>query len=170
MPSTTPQAETLRELVAGEPLRLRRRAVSLGIHPDDADDLAQTVLLRAWKAVDGVRDPGAGTVCAWVDTIARNTAVDHLRSRRFTESLDDDAVAEASAAAGSLEGQVGARVELQAVLRAIGELPEPLRTPLVLSAIEERSGAEIAQLLGVAPAVVRQRIRRARLRLAETVG
>lgn len=169
MASTTPQAKTLVGLVTGEPLRLRRRALSLGIHPDDADDLAQTVLLRAWKSVDAVRDPGVGTVCAWVDAIARNTAVDHLRGRRFTAPLDDSAV-EASVAAASVEGEVGARAELTAVLRAIGELPETLRTPLVLSAIEERSGAEIARMLDVDPVVVRQRIRRARVRLAEMLG
>ncbi|MDF0513466.1 sigma-70 family RNA polymerase sigma factor [Agromyces sp. H3Y2-19a] len=166
MPSSAPQESTLLELIADEPQRLRRRALSLGIHPDDADDLAQTVLLRAWKAIDGVRDPGAGTVCAWVDAIARNTAVDHLRGRRFDDRLD----AESHVDAPSVDERIEARVDLRATLSAIGDLPEPLRTPLVLSALEDRSGNEIAELLGISPALVRQRIRRARQRLAAALS
>ncbi|UOQ90954.1 sigma-70 family RNA polymerase sigma factor [Agromyces endophyticus] len=165
MPSSAPQARTLLELIADEPLRLRRRAISLGVRPDDADDLAQTVLLRAWKAIDGVRDPGAGTVCAWVDAIARTTAIDHLRGRRLDDRLDDESRALVPAADDRLE----ARTDLRAALRAIGDLPEQLRTPLVLSALEGRPGNEIAELLGISPALVRQRIRRARQRLAAAV-
>lgn len=172
MTSTTPtavrppQAQTLLDLVTAEPARLRRRAVSLGIHPDEADDLAQTVLLRAWQALDGVRDAGAGTVCAWVDAIARNTAVDHLRARREALPLGDDA--DPRLAAPAADAQLDVRAQLRAALRAIEQLPDSLRTPLVLSAVDGRSGDEIARLLGIAPALVRQRISRARRRLAST--
>jgi RNA polymerase sigma-70 factor (ECF subfamily) len=52
-----------------------------------------------------------------------------------------------------------------AVRRAVGELPEELRVPLVLAEYEEQSHAEIAVALGCSPKAVEMRIYRARQQL-----
>src|SRR5262249_21031015 len=48
---------------------------------------------------------------------------------------------------------------------ALGRLPERYRTPFVLRDLEEMPAAEVAEVLGVSKALVRQRVHRARLML-----
>jgi RNA polymerase sigma-70 factor (ECF subfamily) len=48
---------------------------------------------------------------------------------------------------------------------AIAQLPDLYRDPFVMRDLEEMSTAEVAQLLGLDPATVRQRVHRARLML-----
>jgi RNA polymerase sigma-70 factor (ECF subfamily) len=57
--------------------------------------------------------------------------------------------------------------ELRLVDEAIRRLPEPLRTVLVLQVLDERTSAEIGELLGRPAGTVRYQISQARKRLAE---
>ncbi|HSG65258.1 MAG TPA: sigma factor-like helix-turn-helix DNA-binding protein, partial [Gammaproteobacteria bacterium] len=54
------------------------------------------------------------------------------------------------------------RDELAALARVIADLPHKWRTVLVLAAIEQRSHAECAEILGVSPKAVETRLARAR--------
>ncbi|PWC05534.1 RNA polymerase sigma factor [Agromyces badenianii] len=150
-------------MIADDPQRLRRRSISLGVSPDDADDVAQTVLLRAWRSIEHLNAPERGQMCSWLDTIARNAATDLARqqSRRRAVPLDHDVADESS-----VSGDVEMRVILDGALQAIHALPEALREPLLMSVADELSAAEIAERLGITPAAARQRIARARKALA----
>jgi RNA polymerase sigma-70 factor, ECF subfamily len=46
---------------------------------DVADDLLQDVFVKIWKHIDSF-DPGRGTLFTWMLNIARNQAIDYLRS------------------------------------------------------------------------------------------
>jgi RNA polymerase sigma-70 factor (ECF subfamily) len=67
------------------------------------------------------------------------------------------ASSDASADQTVLSAQVSAAVE-----KMIAALPEKLRAPLILSAIEEMSPREVAATLGIKEAAVRSRVFRAR--------
>ena len=153
----------LTEMIADDPERLRRRSISLGVPRDEADDVAQTALLRAWRSIEHLHAPEPGQMCAWLDTIARNATIDlaRQRSRRPASELDDD-----MASMESVAGEVEMRVILDNALRALHELPENLREPLLLSAVEQLSAPQIAERLTITPATARQRIARARKALA----
>lgn len=153
----------LTAMITDEPERLRRRSISLGVPRDDADDVAQTALLRAWRSIEHLHAPEPGQMCAWLDTIARNATIDlaRQRSRRPANDLDEEV-----ASAGSVAGEVEMRVILDGALRALHELPESLREPLLLSAVEQLSAPQIAERLAITPATARQRIARARKALA----
>ncbi|MCB8044038.1 hypothetical protein JM654_06775 [Microbacterium oxydans] len=71
----------LSAMIEGDPDRLRRRSISLGVPVDDADDAAQNALLRAWRSISHLDTPQPGRMCAWLDVIARNVAVDLARQR-----------------------------------------------------------------------------------------
>ena len=58
----------------------------------------------------------------------------------------------------------------EAVRRAIAALPEELRTPLILAEYEERSQAEIGNILGCMAKAAETRIYRARQQLRATLG
>lgn len=153
----------LTAMITDEPERLRRRSISLGVPRDDADDVAQTALLRAWRSIEHLHAPEPGQMCSWLDTIARNAAIDlaRQRSRRLDGALSEDVAAPASVA-----GEVELRGILDGALDALHKLPESLREPLLLSAVDHLSAPQIAERLGITPAAVRQRIARARKALA----
>ena len=142
-----------------EPARLRRRSISLGVHPAEADDVAQIVAMRAWHAVNGVRATEYRPLCSWLDVIARNTVIDVARQRTRrseVELLDDEPSNE------DIELDTELRDRLHRTLDAIKELPESLRVPLLMSAIEGASAEQIAEAMGITAANARQRISRAR--------
>lgn len=62
------------------------------------------------------------------------------------------------------------REELGALEAAIRELPEDLRNPLILTALEGQSHAEAAELLGISPKAIEVRVYRARKLLLEKMS
>lgn len=159
-PATTDHGRAaLSSMIADEPQRLRRRSISLGVPIDDADDAAQTALLRAWRSIEHLDTPETGRLCSWLDTIARNVAIDLARRRaRHPESELDESAPDG----GSVANEVEVRVLLDGALAALKELPDSLRTPLLLTVVDGLSTAEVAERLGIEPAAARQRISRAR--------
>ena len=53
---------------------------------------------------------------------------------------------------------------------AIDQLPDLYRDPFVMRDLEEMSTADVARVLGIEPATVRQRVHRARLMLRGYLG
>ncbi|GAT71911.1 RNA polymerase ECF subfamily sigma factor [Microbacterium sp. HM58-2] len=149
----------LTSMITDEPQRLRRRGISLGVPIDDADDVAQLALLRAWRSIETLEAPEPGRVCSWLDAIARNAAIDlaRQRARRPDAPLEEDVPGEESVA-----GAVEIRMLLDGALAALHALPGTLREPLLLAVVDGLSTAEVAARLGIAPATARQRISRAR--------
>jgi RNA polymerase sigma-70 factor (ECF subfamily) len=58
--------------------------------------------------------------------------------------------------------QTGRREELNALEQAIRELPQDLRDPLILTALEGHSQAQAAELLGLSEKAVGMKVYRAR--------
>jgi len=150
-------------MLTDEPRRLRQRSISLGVHPGEADDVAQTIALKAWRAVNGVRSTDYRPMCAWLDTIAKNAAADYARHRSRAREVELDDDLEASL---DVESDTEIAERFDKVVTAISALPESLRIPLILSAVDGLSTDEIAAELGLTNANVRQRISRARRALA----
>jgi len=128
----------------------------------DAEDVVQEVFLRVHRA----RTKDIVDMRAWLATLAFRTAIDRIRQPGSDElgeveppSQDPDA-----------ERVVMYRQRVVCVQRLIAALPGDLRYPLVLSAIEELSSAQIAQVLGISEAAVRGRIFRARQILKEKLA
>jgi RNA polymerase sigma-70 factor (ECF subfamily) len=51
-----------------------------------AEDTLQEVFIKAWKKID-TYDPGKGKLFTWLLNIARNTAIDKLRSKEFKNEV-----------------------------------------------------------------------------------
>ena len=146
-------------------------AVRLLANPTEAEDVAQTVFLKAYerfRELDG--NPSAP---GWLKTVATNVSLNHLsryRARwRFFSELDNDR--------GEGEAQLAQTLADDAVLpdvpmaieerdarleAALRDLPDHQRVPLVLFHFEDKSYQEIAALLGVSLAKVKTDIHRGR--------
>ena len=144
---------------------------ALGSH-HDAEDASQETFLRVLRyshTLASVQNPKT-----WLARIAWRVAVDRSKrrgSKREISLEDPDAPLEEARSADApadqaMHGsQFGARLE-----RIIAALPEKLRQPLILSALEEMSPREVAATLGTNEAAVRARVFRARQILREKLA
>jgi RNA polymerase sigma factor CnrH len=140
--------------------------------PNEADALELTaeVFVRAYFSI-GRFEPTAKFV-TWLYQIALNLCRDHSKSRAYRASLQTvsaDAPAEeggeqspiVAAERNPLE-QIERLEELNALEKAIHELPRDLKEPLILTALEGYSQAGAAGLLGLSEKAVGMKVYRAR--------
>ena len=147
-------------------------AVRLLGNPAEAEDVAQTVFLKAFEQFDTLdANPAAG---GWLRTVARNACLNHLaryRSRwRFFSELarpeEDDSGYEESLEAGDSPARDLERADDRERLeQALQRLPVHQRVPLVLYHFEDASYEEIARTLRVSLAKVKTDIHRGRVAL-----
>jgi RNA polymerase sigma-70 factor (ECF subfamily) len=146
-------------------------AVRLLGNPAESEDVAQTVFLRAFQRFGTVGN--SPSAAAWLKTVTTNACLNHLtryRARwRFFSELDragsddgerafEDTLASQSSPAIELEeAQQQDRLE-----RALRQLPDHQRVPLVLFHFDNMSYQEIADLLGVSLGKVKTDIHRGR--------
>ncbi len=149
---------------------LYRVALSITRRHQDAEDLVQDTLLRAYRAIgsfDG-RYPRA-----WLLTIMRNAQVNRTRRRRPELLRDQDAAHDRLAAEPSAEYDPETAVVDEtfdaAVTAALDALPPKFRRIVELVDIDDLSYAETAQVLGVPIGTVMSRLHRARRRLRKDI-
>ncbi len=131
--------------------------------PALAEDLTQTVFMKIWTAPEAFR---GGSFVAWVSRVARNRALDVVRSRanRPNAEIPADIPAEAST-----DATVFARIDAQRVRDALLVLGEEQRTPIELGFFAGITHEEIAQRTGIPLGTIKTRIRTGLRRLRETL-
>jgi RNA polymerase sigma-70 factor (ECF subfamily) len=124
---------------------------------EDAEDIVQETFLKLYRtrSWEGIRDERA-----FLARAAWRLAVDQARSRGRTQSRPPEP--ESAEPSITPEQALIAGNWTAAVYRLMDALPEELRQPLALSAIEELTSPEIAAILGIREGTVRTRIMRAR--------
>ena len=126
---------------------------------DEADDLAQDALVKAYLACSGFRD--GGKFRSWLFKIAHNTFLSHRRSQQ-TPTISIDAVPiEALPQRGSGEG---ASSDLYL---ALATLPPKERSAITLFYLNGYSVKEISAITEVSEEAVKQQLSRGRDKLRE---
>lgn len=130
---------------------------------EDANDLCQEAMVRAYEAFD--RFDGRNFK-AWIMRILTNLYINRYRQRQRAapaSSLEDENAIEPVAAEGEMpdralfDGLVGEEVE-----EALAKVPEDFRLAVLLSDVEGMSYEEIAQATNVPVGTVRSRLARGR--------
>jgi RNA polymerase sigma factor (sigma-70 family) len=145
---------------------LVRFCASLTDCPDVAEDLAQLVLLDAWRHGAQLRDPQARS--AWLLQIARNRCLAWGRLRgRERGRLQGGTANEIDSLVAPYDLEIDLeRDELALLLdRALGLLPQETRDVLIRRYVEESSQAEIAARMSISEGAVEARLHRGRLAL-----
>ncbi len=147
---------------------LFRVARSLTRHDQDAEDLVQETLLRAYRAAD--RFDGASPR-AWLLTILRNAEHNRQRKRPLWIRLPEELAHDAHAAPETGQPDyVVIRDELSAeLLEALRRLPEKFRSTIVLVDIDRLTYEEAATVLGVPTGTIMSRLHRARRKMRHEV-
>src|SRR6058998_1679436 len=114
----------------------------------DAEDIVQEVFSQAWRQA-GRYDASRGNVAAWLMTLTRSRAIDHLRGRKVRPWETTQASAEVSVPDLGLSPDAQAVSAEQVVLvrTALDALPLTERMALELAYFEGHTHAEIAALL-----------------------
>lgn len=129
------------------------------------EDLVQGVLVRLHATLSS--GMGIANLPAWLHRVARNAIIDHYRSRRLQEALDEaTALADASPYPGDDDDDRPAFRELVQCLRPfIDRLPTAYRDALVLTDLDGMTQASAAAALGLSLSGMKSRVQRARLQL-----
>jgi RNA polymerase sigma-70 factor (ECF subfamily) len=149
-------------------------AVRLLGNPAEAEDVAQTVFLKAFERF-GAGGPGPAAP-GWLKTVATNLCLNHLSRHRArwrlfselaaTDAGDDTPGFEATVPAPeSLTEELERADDAARLEGALRRLPDHQRVPLVLFHFEQRSYQEIAGALGISVGKVKTDIHRGRLAL-----
>jgi RNA polymerase sigma-70 factor (ECF subfamily) len=153
-------------------LSLVRRLVR---DPHEAEDVAQEVFIKAYKALSGFR--GESSFYTWLYRIALNTAKNYLSAmgRRPPSSdidIDDGSQTQVPEPLVQVENPENAQLveELRNQIHGvIQRLPEELRTAFTLREFNGLSYEEIAQVMNSPVGTVRSRIFRAREAIDATI-
>jgi RNA polymerase sigma-70 factor (ECF subfamily) len=138
---------------------------------EDAADLTQDVFVRAYRSLPKFR--GTSAFSTWLYRIAVNVCLSFKASRKNrSEEWDEthDVAAEGPSIEDELDGQKSARL----VRTALEALPEKQRLTVIMKILEERTHAEVAEILGSSVGTVKANlffaIRNLRKYLAVTAG
>ncbi|CAN5162038.1 sigma-70 family RNA polymerase sigma factor [soil metagenome] len=129
---------------------------------DDRLDLGQEICAQLWRAFP--RYDESRVFSTWMYRIALNVAITHVRrevgARRHFEPLGDEADALAAPEPEEPDTRLAQLTDF------VGSL-EPLNRALMLLVLDERSHAEIAEVLGISVSNVATKINRIKQRLRE---
>lgn len=143
---------------AGRWASLVRAAVLLGCSHADAEDAAQTALVKVWSHWGRVR--AAAEPDAYVYRILLNTLATSRRRRWWGERPTADLPEPTGGEAGGRTADT-TTVELRdAVVAALRELPPEQRQVLVLRHVADLSERATAEALGIAVGTVKSRAAR----------
>lgn len=139
--------------------RLRRYARALARHPDDADDLVQDTLERAW-AKSG-HWPNVSDMRAWLFAMMHNLYIDKVRR----PTLDTTDYSEEALQSLATAPAHDARLHLMDLQAALTQLPVDQREVVLLVALEDMSYTDVARTLDIPLGTVMSRLSRGRERL-----
>lgn len=151
-------------------------AARLTRNPDEAEDLVQDAVLRAYRFWDTFK-PGTN-IKAWMFTILRNTFINGYhregRRRRLSKCVASQMLSVGPVAAVAYSGRppgpeegVCTEHERERILDAIGSLREEYRTVVILADYEGLPYKQIAEIMGTPIGTVMSRLHRARKILRE---
>jgi RNA polymerase sigma-70 factor (ECF subfamily) len=165
---------TFEELVRGQADRCYAIALRILGDPADAEEVAQDALVRAYRALatyDAQRIREL-RLRGWLATIVANLARNRLRRHRLRTTPLGPLVEAGGEPASGLgtdpESLTGRRAEQRRLARAVLDLPDRYRMPVVLRHVDDLSYDEIAAALGRPIGTVKAQVHRglALLRIA----
>jgi RNA polymerase sigma-70 factor, ECF subfamily len=162
------------QLIAENLPYLRNQAIKLcNGNRDDADDLISETMIDAYRGFHSYRGVG---FCRWLFHMMNTNRIDMIRRARVrkTESLESTFREEGGQASSEREiadfhyapeTVLFQHTYSEPLEKALANLPEMFKAPLILCDVEEMEYEEIATLLAIPVGTVRSRIHRARHRM-----
>lgn len=126
-----------------------------------ANDVLQEVFLNIWRKIDSY-DPGKGRLFTWMLNIARNAAIDMLRSKNFQNTRKNQPLSDTVNWSTNTQVQNVDNIGLRKMLE---KLKDEQRTLVELAYFRGYTHEEIAAMEGIPLGTVKTRIRAALIQL-----
>lgn len=149
----------------------RMYAVCLRIcgNQEDAQDCLQESMLRVFRSISGFK--GQSSFSTWVYRVTMNTCLDELRKRKNKGSTSLDGLQDAGWAPtderDTPEHYTIREERKREIQKCISELPEDMRTAIVLRDIQGFSYNDISEIMNANVGTIKSRISRGREKLRE---
>lgn len=129
---------------------------------ETANDILQNVFVNIWKKIE-TYDSTKGRLFTWMLNIARNAAIDKLRSRDFRDGLKNQPLSE------NVDNSVGSYINPAindvGLRKVISKLKEEQRVLIDMSYFQGFTHEEIAKAMNIPLGTVKTRIRTALIQL-----
>jgi len=133
---------------------------------DTASDVLQEVFVNVWRKI-GTYDETKGRLFTWMLNIARNAAIDKVRSKGYRDTQRTQSIAEGESGMAMSSNPVVNDVGLKKVLTTLNE---EYRKLIDLSYFQGFTHEEIAKMMGIPLGTVKTRIRTAITQLRKMIG
>ena len=170
-PSGLGSADSLAEIYDRYAPQVERWARRLAGPRFDAEDLLHDVFLVVLRRRHEFR--GEAKIATWLFRVTAHVVRWRRRNdalRRRLWGLHGQALAESRSSGPTPVEEIERREESLRLYAALDRLPEKYRTVLILFALEEATGDQIAALLGIDTNTVWVRLHRARAKLADLLS
>ena len=169
-PGKNSEADLVAALVAGNPKALEKlyksySAALFGIisktvkQEDAAEDILQETFLKIWNSI-GQYDPTRGRLFTWMARLAKNKAIDHLRSRGEINHLKNDDLADFTVEVNQLH-QIQYNPEFIGLKQLLMAL-SPEQTKIIdLIYFQGYTQVEVSEMLNIPVGTIKTRIRTA---------
>lgn len=146
---------------------------------EDAEEVAQDVLLKVYRKIDAFR--GDAALSSWIYRITFNTAMSRLRTARFARNVEVQPAELQTDAPEAVQADPADWTDLaddqvmrgqmrEQLIAALVHLPEVYRVPVLLRDIHGLSTEEASAILHVKPQTLKSRLHRGRLILRKHLG
>jgi RNA polymerase sigma-70 factor, ECF subfamily len=146
---------------------------------EDAEEVAQDVLLKVYRKIEAFR--GDAALSSWIYRITFNTAMSRLRTGRFNRNAEvqtpelqidgmEHITAEPADWTSLADDQVMCAEMRKSLIEALTHLPTVYRVPVLLRDIHGLSTEEASAILKVKPQTLKSRLHRGRLILRKYLG
>jgi RNA polymerase sigma-70 factor (ECF subfamily) len=145
---------------------------------EDAEEVAQDVLLKVYRKIEAFR--GDAALSSWIYRITFNTAMSRLRHQRAGKAIElspaeglesqESAPAEPADWSGLADDQLMRAQMRDQLVGALTHLPQVYRVPVLLRDIHGLSTEEASAVLKVKPQTLKSRLHRGRLILRKHLG
>lgn len=134
---------------------------SIVIDKESASDVLQNVFVNIWRKIESY-DAAKGRLFTWMLNIARNAAIDEVRSKGFNDTQKNQSLSENVDIPGAITGPSVDDVGLKKVLMS---LKEEMRILVDMSYFQGFTHEEISKALNIPLGTVKTRIRTALIQL-----
>lgn len=128
---------------------------------EDAEDVLMEAFVKIFDNMSAFR--GQSSLETWMRRIVVNTSINKIRSRKFTESIDNEALH-----IGYADNAFDA-MDAKALMKLLESLPVGYRMVFNLFAVEGYSHKEIAELLNIDEGTSRSQLAKARKALQDMI-
>ena len=130
-----------------------------------ADAIVNSIFVQLWQHLDDVPDEAVRT---WLRASARHEVLNSNRRERRWYATTDRA-ARLSAVQSQPPPDLDASVDLALVMEALATLDQADREVVLMTALEDLTSTDLAEILGIQPDAARRRLSRARARLRAAI-